>query len=435
MSSSSHVTHIKPVQTYQLLHLLGSGSYGKAYLVKSNNDNSLCVLKTISLLNLSPKEKYATFLEAKILKRLSHPNIITFYEVFLAKKPHPTLNIVTSYADGGDLHKQISLHVTFPENQIINWLIQISLAVHYLHSKHIIHRDLKPHNVFLTKKGVAKLGDFGVSKILASSVQKASTCIGTPYYISPEIINEEEYSYKTDIWSLGVCIYQLMALRVPFEGGSVSMLALKIVKGKYEPLPKTYSKELRELVAKMLKVNVNERISIKEVLESDVVKQRMNVVMKEISYGKELRNEKADEKDKQSGPMPRIIRRGVQSENNIIKISNNNHKESAIDIKREDNDVVNNNNKPIMTGVDSNENIQGCNDNLNINIKQPHCPNSSQERILFNNGLIVNYIKPNNSNNSQASPSPHSSPIAQYKSTGHFPNIPPSPNRYLNLLQ
>ena len=429
--SSSHIAHIKPVQTYQLLHLLGSGSYGKAYLVKSNNDNSLCVLKTISLMNLSPKEKHSTFLEAKILKHLSHPNIITFYEVFLAKKPHPTLNIVTSYADGGDLHKQISLHITFSESQIINWLIQISLAVHYLHSKHIIHRDLKPHNIFLTKKGVVKLGDFGVSKILASSVQKASTCIGTPYYISPEIINEEEYSYKTDIWSLGVCIYQLMALKVPFEGGSVSMLALKIVKGKYEALPKTYSKELRELVAKMLKVNVNERISIKEVLESDVVKQRMNVVIKEVGYGKELKNEKDDVKDKQSGVMPRIIRRGVQSENNIIKV-NNKLKENEIDIKKEEN-VVNNNNKPVITSDDVNENVKDS--NINVKIKQSHFPNNNNEHILFNNGLIANYIKPNNSNNSQTSSSPRSPPITQYKSTGHFPNIPPSPNRYLNLLQ
>lgn len=429
MSSSSHITHVKPVQTYQLLHLLGSGSYGKAYLVKSNNDNSLCVLKTISLMNLSPKEKHSTFLEAKILKHLSHPNIITFYEVFLAKKPHPTLNIVTSYADGGDLHKQIALRITFSENQIINWLIQISLAVHYLHSKHIIHRDLKPHNVFLTKKGVVKLGDFGVSKILASSVQKASTCIGTPYYISPEIINEEEYSYKTDIWSLGVCIYQLMALKVPFEGGSVSMLALKIVKGKYEALPKTYSKELRELVGKMLKVNVNERISIKEVLESDVVKQRMNVVMKEIGYGKELKNEKTDEKDsKQSGVMPRIIRRGVQSENNIIKVNSNKHKEN----ENEDNVI----NKPIITSGDINENVKDSNNiNMNIKLKQSHFPNNNNDHIIFNNGLIANYIKQNNSNNFQTSSSPQSSPITQYKSTGHFPNVhPPSPNRYLNLL-
>ena len=78
-----------------------------------------------------------------------------------------------------------------------------------------------------------------------------------------------------------------------------------------------------------MKVNVNERISIKEVLESDVVKQRMNVVMKEIGYGKELKNDKTDEKDsKQSGVMPRIIRRGVQSENNIIKVNSNKHKEN-----------------------------------------------------------------------------------------------------------
>lgn len=89
-----------------------------------------------------------------------------------------------------------------------------------------MHRDLKSLNVFLTKQGIAKLGDFGIAKVLSSTVDHAKTIVGSPYYLSPEIIENRPYSFKSDIWSLGVLLYELCALKPPFNGANLHALAL-----------------------------------------------------------------------------------------------------------------------------------------------------------------------------------------------------------------
>ena len=258
----------QPLQTYQMIKLLGEGSYGKAYLVKSNLDQTKCVIKTIKIEEMNEKERKETLCESTILQKLDHPNIIKFKEVFMAKKPFFTLNIVTEYADGGDLHQKIKGRKgkLFPENQILDWFTQIALAINHIHNKFIIHRDLKPQNIFMTKTGLIKLGDFGIAKCLENSLQKAKTCIGTPYYLSPEILLDKPYSFKSDIWSLGVLLYEMITLKVPFEANSLPLLSLKIVKGVYNQIPKSFSKEIKDLVKDLLQVNPNKRPSIKDLL-------------------------------------------------------------------------------------------------------------------------------------------------------------------------
>ena len=90
-----------------------------------------------------------------------------------------------------------------------------------------------------------KIGDFGIAKILKHTVAVAKTMVGTPYYLSPEIIEQRPYSFKSDIWSLGVLLYELCALRPPFEGSSMHFLSLQIVRGNYPPLPAQYSREIK----------------------------------------------------------------------------------------------------------------------------------------------------------------------------------------------
>ena len=138
---------------YKFVKLLGEGSYGKAFLCTSKEDNSYCVIKQINMTNMNEKEKNETVNEAKILKKLDHPNIIKFKDVFQSKKPI-SLNIVTEYADGGDLSIKIKSHQKnksyFPENEILDIFTQICSAIKHIHHKKILHRDLKSQNVFMT---------------------------------------------------------------------------------------------------------------------------------------------------------------------------------------------------------------------------------------------------------------------------------------------
>ena len=102
--------------------------------------------------------------------------------------------------------------------------------------------------MFLTKQGIIKIGDFGIARVLRQTVDKAKTMVGTPYYLSPEIIEGRPYSFKSDIWSIGVMLYEMCTLRPPFEGFNMHSLAMNIVRGKFRPIPSHFSKELRDLV-------------------------------------------------------------------------------------------------------------------------------------------------------------------------------------------
>lgn len=114
---------------------------------------------------------------------------------------------------------------------MIDWFTQICLAIKHVHDRKIVHRDLKSHNIFITKEGLIKLGDFGIARPLHLTAEKVKTIVGTPYYMSPEICNNQEYSFKTDIWSLGVILYEMCTLKQPFDAGTLTALALKIAKG------------------------------------------------------------------------------------------------------------------------------------------------------------------------------------------------------------
>jgi NIMA (never in mitosis gene a)-related kinase len=98
------------------------------------------------------------------------------------------------------------------EEYILNWFTQVCLAIKHCHDRKIIHRDLKASNIFLTKKGICKLGDFGIARVLSNTKSNAKTVVGTPYYLSPEIIQGRPYNSESDIWSLGVLLYELCAL-------------------------------------------------------------------------------------------------------------------------------------------------------------------------------------------------------------------------------
>jgi serine/threonine protein kinase len=143
----------------------------------------------------------------------------------------------------------------FTEAEIFHWFVQICMALEYVHGRRVIHRDIKTQNVFLTGSKTIKVGDFGISKVLESTTQCAMTVVGTPYYMAPESCQSEPYTSKSDVWALGIILYELCTLKQPFQADNLLGLVFKIVQDEPEPIPDMYSAELGELVKKMMTKN------------------------------------------------------------------------------------------------------------------------------------------------------------------------------------
>jgi NIMA (never in mitosis gene a)-related kinase len=133
-----------------------------------------------------------------------------------------------------------------------------------LHDLKIVHRDIKCANLFLTKEGVVKLGDLNVSKVAKMGL--LSTQTGTPYYASPEVWKDRPYDHRSDIWSLGCVLYEMITLLPPFRASSMAGLATKVTKGQYGPIPQQYSVDLSQMIRSMLQVEPRNRPTIDKIL-------------------------------------------------------------------------------------------------------------------------------------------------------------------------
>eukprot|EP00759_Apiculatamorpha_spiralis_P053646 PhF_6_TR6288/c0_g1_i1/m.9523/K08857/NEK1_4_5; NIMA (never in mitosis gene a)-related kinase 1/4/5 len=255
---------------------IGKGNMGACYLMRSLEDGKLYVIKQIDLSRMSKKERSQSLNEAKVLSSLRHPNVINYVDSFLARKSE-SLCIVMEFADSGDLGTQVKVAqgLPFAEDQILDWFIQLVLAVLYCHSKHILHRDIKLQNIFLTTSGLCKLGDFGIARVMENTFDQAHTFVGTPYYLSPEVILEKPYGSSSDVWAVGVCLYELMSHKHPFNATDMKSLMQRILRCHYDPLPTQYSRDLREIVQKVLVKDPARRPTLVDILQLPVVQRRL----------------------------------------------------------------------------------------------------------------------------------------------------------------
>jgi len=256
---------------FEVLGLVGKGSFGHVLKVRRRSDGKVLVCKVLSYRDMTEKEKQLIVSEVNILRELSHPNIVKYEERFLNKR-EAKLYIVMEYCEGGDLGRHIRRlkreRTFFEENRIWKMLAQLLLAFEECHFRKeiILHRDIKPCNIFLDKAGNVKVGDFGLAKELAAQSRFAYTNLGTPYYMSPELINEKRYNEKSDIWALGCLTFEMCSRSPPFEASNVVSLSRKISSGVFPRIPRHYSDLLQELVSAMLTVDPIQRPSVREIM-------------------------------------------------------------------------------------------------------------------------------------------------------------------------
>lgn len=266
---------------YTRVREIGAGSYGRAILVK-DADGANFVLKAIDISRMDAKERRDAVNEVRVLSSLKHPYVVSYRESFLDGR---TLCIVMDYAEGGDLYNRVAktrkAGQMFPEQQILRWFTQACLALKHLHERHVLHRDLKSQNLFLTASGRLRIGDFGIAKVLDSTAAFAKTTIGTPYYLSPEICQERPYSWSSDVWALGCILFEMTALRVPFDAANLKALVAKITRGPTPAVPSQYSPELARLCGDMLQREEKRRPAAADILKYPIVQAEIRNLLRE----------------------------------------------------------------------------------------------------------------------------------------------------------
>lgn len=266
------------LQDYEVLQIMGTGTFGTCFKVKNKLTEKLFVWKAISYGDMCEENKQLLVSEINLLKQFNHPHIVQYFNHIISKETE-TLYIIMECCDGGDLShwikrcKKEKCH--FEEEFIWRTLYQLSKAIQGCHSHKqkitVLHRDIKPANVFLDGVGNVKLGDFGLARALTEHEPFAETMVGTPFYMSPEVIKGIKYNRKSDIWSLGCLIYELCSLSPPFKGKHMDALSKKIADGRFARIPEMYSSDLQKIIAFMLAVDHGYRPTVEVILHHPTV--------------------------------------------------------------------------------------------------------------------------------------------------------------------
>ncbi|UPR04179.1 protein kinase [Chloropicon primus] len=278
---------------YRLVKAIGRGAYGTVFLAKRISDGKALVCKRVNMKNMTDKEQTDARLEVEFLQKFDNINITKYYECIIEDG---ALNIFMEFAERGELYtliqKRKSQHKLLSEDEIMHFFVQIALAVSHIHKQNILHRDLKSKNIFVTKEGLLKVGDFGIAKVLNTSSDVAKTAIGTPYYLSPEICEDKPYNQKSDVWALGCILYELTTLNHAFDGQSLPALVLKILSGKYPAISNRYSPKLKRLIDSMFRRNPQSRPSVKQMLSQPYVKQHLDKFLAKLQRKREKNDER-----------------------------------------------------------------------------------------------------------------------------------------------
>ncbi|MEZ4525949.1 MAG: serine/threonine-protein kinase [Desulfobacterales bacterium] len=230
---------------YEVIKQLGKGAMGIVYLGQDPRINRTTAIKTFRFTDdfeaeEAEKMKQKFFREAESAGKLSHPNIVSIYD---AGDEHDLAYIAMEFLDGEDFQKYTKKKNLLPMRKVIDYVADIADGLDYAHQNGIVHRDIKPANIMLLKSGVVKITDFGIARITATSQTQTGVVKGTPHYMSPEQISGKKVDGRSDIFSLGGMLYQLLTGELPFRGDSPAALMHQIMNVSH-PDPKQYNPKI-----------------------------------------------------------------------------------------------------------------------------------------------------------------------------------------------
>ena len=264
-------------KNYEFISILGNGTFGKVRLYRDKNYKELLfAIKTLKKEGISSYQFNSLKREVDILSNMDHPYIVKYFGIF---EDEHFIHIVMEYLKGHDLSKIISLkdYNDFNENQMGQIIHQLLKALSFIHSKNIIHRDIKPENIlFSDKRNIfsLKLIDFG----LATFSEQEKKIVGTPMYMSPEMIDGNG-TYVSDIWSVGVVVYQMITGKLPFDGGEGddNQILYEHIKTKEYNKEKLNnvecSEDVKDFIDKALQKDIKKRMTVEEALNHPWIKK------------------------------------------------------------------------------------------------------------------------------------------------------------------
>ncbi|ORX44915.1 Pkinase-domain-containing protein [Hesseltinella vesiculosa] len=239
---------------YQLGNCIGTGQFGSVYRALDLGTGEVVAIKRIKTSKGELEDDINK--EIDLLKALSHSNVIC-YLGFIPSKHH--MNIILEYAENGSLKSTLKSFGAFPEKLVCSFSVKILEGLEYLHNNDVVHCDLKAANILTTKTGDVKLSDFGVSLNLKIKPASQETVAGTPNWMAPEVIQLKGASTKSDIWSLGCTLIELVTGKPPYSDLVQMSAMFRIVEDKYPPLPKLITEEMQSFLLCCFQKNPDER--------------------------------------------------------------------------------------------------------------------------------------------------------------------------------
>lgn len=258
-SISGHQKKTISVQDFDLLYVIGKGSFGKVLQVRKKDNGKIYAMKILNKKNiLENNELEHTKTEKNILQKLVHPFLVNLNYSF---QTPDKLYFIMDYVNGGELFYHLQKEHKFEPDRVRFYCAEICLGLEYLHNSGVIYRDLKPENILLNGDGHICLTDFGISKegLLAEDSRTATFC-GTPEYLAPEVLEGKQYTKAVDWWSFGTLMYEMLTGLPPFYSQDVQQMYFKIMHAKLE-LPDHLSPDTKDILLKLLERDPNKRLA------------------------------------------------------------------------------------------------------------------------------------------------------------------------------